>query len=108
MHWGALITQALDESGLTVEQLAAKSGFSAEIISEWEYAHESPTLDEFERLMRAAGMRITWSIEHDDGLDVTQIQRNLRLTPEERLERLKAGVRFIQEGRRAMANARAR
>jgi len=108
MHWGALITRALDESGLTIAQLAAKSGFSAETISEWEYAHESPTLDEFERLMRAAGMRISWAIERDDGIDVSQIEESLRLTPDERLERLRIAAEFALELREGVAKYRSR
>jgi hypothetical protein len=40
------------------------------------------------------------------GIDVTLIQRNLRLTPEERLRQLMQLQRFAEELRRAGAKAR--
>ena len=42
-----------------------------------------------------------------DPHDVTLIEGNLRLTPEERLEKLVTMVRFIEAGRAAVARARA-
>ena len=108
MFWGALITESCERAGLTLDELAEKSGFPAELLKSWEYGHESPTVEDLERVVRAAGFTLECSLEPDDGIDRAQIRRNLRMTPGERLDQLKATVNFILEAREAVALAKSR
>jgi hypothetical protein len=43
-----------------------------------------------------------------DSHDVALLEQNLRLTPEQRLEKLVAMVRFVEAGREALARAHPR
>lgn len=105
MHWGAYITDARTRAGLTVEQLAARSGFEAALIADWEYERECPRIDEWVKLLAAAGFAPVVRLVEDDGVDIAQIQRHLAMTPDQRLDFLIASANWALEGREAMALA---
>ncbi|MFN0093429.1 MAG: helix-turn-helix domain-containing protein [Dehalococcoidia bacterium] len=77
--------QHAKKTGLTVDDLAERSGIPAATINAWEWGEESPRLDDFERVLKAAGFVIGIKMWEDDGVDVAQIERQLRMTPEERI-----------------------
>lgn len=105
MHWGAYITDARTRAGLSVEELAAKSGFAAALITDWEYERECPRVDEWVQVLAAAGFAPVVRLVEDDGVDIAQIQRHLRMTPDERLDFLIASANWALRGREAMASA---
>ena len=105
MHWGAYITDARTRAGLSVEELAARSGFEAAQIDEWEFEHACPRVDEFVAVLRAAGFAPVLRLVEDDGVDLAQIQRHLAMTPDERMDLLIIAANWLLEGRDAMSVA---
>lgn len=108
MHWGAYITDARTRAGLTVEQLALRSGFEAALIDDWEFERECPRVDEFVAVLRAAGFAPVLRLVEDDGVDLAQIERHLAMTPDERMDLLITAANWLLEGREAMSAAGAR
>lgn len=107
MHWGAYITDARTRAGLTVEELAARSGFEAGLIDEWEFEHACPQVDEFVAVLRAAGFAPVVRLVEDDGVDIAQIQRHLAMTPDQRMDWWIDAARWVIQNRGAVAAATA-
>ncbi len=107
MHWGAYITDARARAGLTVEELAGRSGVEAALITDWEYERTCPSIDEWVKLLAAAGFAPVVRLVEDDGVDIAQIQRHLAMTPDQRLDFWIAAANWIIDGRAAMARMQA-
>jgi ribosome-binding protein aMBF1 (putative translation factor) len=106
MHWGAYITDARTRASLTVEELAARSGFEAEIINDWEYERACPRIDEWVKVLAAAGFAPMVRLVEDDGVDIAQIERHLAMTPDQRLDFWISAANWALSGREALASAR--
>lgn len=105
MKGGTIIKQARTRAGLSQAALARRAGTTQSAIARWEAGKVSPSVENLDRLVTACGLSLNVllleSNEHDLGLALS----NLRLTPEQRLERFMGGVRFAKELRHAAGTA---
>ena len=103
MGSGDILREARLRAGLTQADLATRVGTTQSAISRWEAGSARPPLEALRRLVRACGLELRVSlVPHDTG-EAELVERNLGLTPAERLDQLVRTVAFIGEGRAAMA-----
>lgn len=105
---GALLREARLRAGLTQAGLARRGGTSQSAIARWEAGGSPPSLERLRGLLAECGFELRIGIERLDSGQRTLIESRLALTPEQRLDDLARTVRFLSEGRRAMAGALAR
>lgn len=55
--------------GLSQRELAGAAGVSASVVSEYESGRRAPSVPALERMVAAAGMRLTWDVTHGIGGD---------------------------------------
>lgn len=97
---GELIRRARADAGLTQAALAERIGTKQPVVSRWERAREEPRVSTLVRVMRACGLSLTFTVEHDD-VDRAQIRQQLAMTPEERLASVVNLSRTLAAARRA-------
>lgn len=98
-----LIREARLRAGLTQQELAERTGTTQSAIARWESGQTRPAVETVARLVRACGFELNLRITEPDPSEVSLIERNLALSPEERLDQLLRTVAFIQAGRAALA-----
>lgn len=103
MRSASLIREARLRAGLTQARLAQRAGTTQSAVARWETGGTRPSLETLARLLRACGFELRLGLEEPDADTSSLIERNLSLTPEERLRQLVNTVRFIREGRAALA-----
>lgn len=99
----ALLRRARAQSGLSQRSVALAAGVSQPFISRVEGGREEPSLPTLRKLLRACGYTLRLDLEpvpdpHDLGL----IETSLRLTPQQRIDRLVTLHRTAQKLRQAM------
>lgn len=82
-----LIREARLRGGLTQAELAALAGTTQSGIARWESGRTSPSLDDIRRLVRLCGFDLEVAIVPHDDSDISQAERLLPLTAQERLDR---------------------
>lgn len=102
-----LIRQARRRAGLTQADLAARLATTQSAVARWESGGAVPSLETLRRVIEACGFELRYGIGESPGDEWSLAQRNLSLTPEQRLDQLVATVAFTRAGRDAMAAARA-
>jgi transcriptional regulator with XRE-family HTH domain len=102
-----LVREARKRAGLTQAELAARAGTTQSAIARIESGAVSPSLAHLTELVRAAGFDIDVRLVLYDDHDLSIALRNLKLTPEQRLENMLAFQRFARTGREAMRAAKA-
>lgn len=107
MRSGDILREARLRAGLTQSGLAARVGTTQSAISRWEAGSSRPPLEALRRLVRACGLELRVGIEPHDAGEASLLERNLSLTPAERLDQLVRTVAFIREGRAAMSRRNA-
>jgi transcriptional regulator with XRE-family HTH domain len=100
------IHEARRRAGLTQAELAKRAGTTQSAIARWESGRSEPSFSKLRRLVRACGLELRGSLHELDPGEETLIERNLTLTPAERLEQLVRTVEFIEAGRAALRGAR--
>lgn len=93
-------------AGLTQAELADRTGTAQSAIARWETGGAHPSLETLVRLVRACGLELRVGLEGADPGDASLIERNLALSPGQRLDQLVRTVEFIREGRAAMGTLR--
>jgi hypothetical protein len=101
-----LIREARLRSGLTQAELARRIETTQSSVARWEAGHVRPSLETLNEIVRACGLEVRVSIVSPDLDEVSLIERNLRLTPEQRLDQLRRTVSFILAGRAALQRRR--
>ena len=101
MRGNHLVREARKRAGLTQAELAKRVGTSQSAIARLERGGVTPTLAKLDQLVRACGLELEVRLVPADDHDWTLIQRNLRLTPTERLGKAAATRRLVAAGRRA-------
>lgn len=101
MNGGAFVREARRRAGLTQRQLAIRAGVSQPTIARIESGDARPSFDRILDLVRAAGFDLDVHVVPLDEDGLAMAERNLRRTPEERLDALVAAVELTEEGRRA-------
>lgn len=109
-------------AGMTQAQVAERMGTTQSAVARWERGAVVPSLEAANRYLTAVGadlviggVAITIDVgrpSHDDGFlapeEKATLQRNLRMTPAQRAQRLTTTVRSVGRGRKAMAEAKAK
>jgi transcriptional regulator with XRE-family HTH domain len=92
--------------GLSEAELGDRLGVPASTVADWEAS--DPAFSVVERAVTATGHELDRVVSEADAdpHDVAMIDANLRLTVDERFERLMNHVRFIEAGRAALAAER--
>lgn len=106
MGSAALIRTARRRAGLTQAELAARLGTTQSVIARWERGGVEPAFETLARVVRACGLELRIELEAPDPAEIASIQRNLALSPTQRLDQLVRTVRFAQAGRAAIAKRR--
>ena len=105
MRAAHVLRQARFRAGLSQSQLAERLGTSQSVIARWESGRTRPSLANLERVVRACGFELELGIGEADPGERSLIERNLALSPAERLDQLVRTVRFIRAGRDEMAKS---
>ncbi|MGC2192345.1 MAG: helix-turn-helix transcriptional regulator [Candidatus Dormiibacterota bacterium] len=104
---GEVLRHARREAGLTQSAVAGAAQIRQPLVSRVERDREQPSLPLLTRLVRACGYEIQLDMtlaldDHDRGL----LAANLRLTPEQRIDRLTILNRVAHDLREAVQVAR--
>jgi len=97
-----LLAAARGMSGMSQRELARRARTAQSVVARIELAETSPSWATLNRLLKAAGFRLSAAlkrIEVDPAL-LDDVPRILRLTPEERLREVGQVSRFITAARR--------
>jgi transcriptional regulator with XRE-family HTH domain len=105
MLGGDLVREARKRAGLTQHELAQRAGTTQSAIARVESGRTSPSFDLVQRLLKAAGFRLDVALDPYDDSDIAQAEALLKLSVEERLDRMYAGIAFAEELRAAYARA---
>jgi transcriptional regulator with XRE-family HTH domain len=98
MNAGGLIRQARIRAGLTQDQLAHRMGTTQSAVARLERSDSSPRLKTLERALLAAGHTLSVrSSQRKSTVDETLIERQLRLSPEERLKAFEAAYEDVRK-----------
>jgi transcriptional regulator with XRE-family HTH domain len=98
---GRMIREARQRSGLSQRALAAKAGIPQETIARIERGRVDPRVTTLDRLLEACGYGLESMPRLGIGIDRTQIQELLELSPSDRLARALAVDQEHVEFRRA-------
>ena len=97
-----VLRTARRRAGLSQRELARRARTAQSVIARIESGDTSPSWSTLERLLRAAGFRVSAELvpQAVDPSEMEDVGRILRLTPEERLLEVAATSRFIADARR--------
>ena len=91
---GQLIRDARRSAGLSQQALASRIGTTQSAIAGLESDRSSPRVSTVERALRACGQELSLAArDRNSNIDETLIYENLRLTPGERLARVRDQLR---------------
>jgi transcriptional regulator with XRE-family HTH domain len=99
MKGGHFVREARRRAGLSQAVLAARVGTTQSAIARVEAGRTSPSLDYLTRLVRACGFDIQARLVPFEDQDLALARENLRLTPEERLQKMIATVDLVRTAR---------
>ncbi len=97
MQGGELIREARKRAGLSQRALAELMGTTQPVIARWERGRTSPPFGRVVDAIRACGFDLAVRIVTRDDEHALLVQENLRLSPQQRLERLYAGRSAIDK-----------
>lgn len=100
MHGGDLVREARRRAGLTQRELAARVGTTQPAIARIESGRSAPSFERILRLVRACGLDLDIRVVPLDEDAWTLAEQGRRLSPDERLDRLFAGIELLEAGRR--------
>jgi transcriptional regulator with XRE-family HTH domain len=101
-----ILKYARRRAGLSQRALATKAGLPQSTVARIELGALSPRTDTLERLLRAAGQTLSTEPRIGVGVDRSLIQAFLRLTPGERVRRLKTESKTLRALDRAVIHGR--
>lgn len=97
-----ILTMARTRAGLSQRDLARKARTAQSVVARIELGETSPSWSTLERLLKAAGFRLSGKL-HRTRVDpqlLDDVPRILRLTPEERLREVAQAAQFVHAARR--------
>jgi transcriptional regulator with XRE-family HTH domain len=100
-----IVREARRRAGLTQAALAARAGVPKSTVGRIESGARTPSVELVERLVRAAGLRVTISLSEPDPGSDSMFERTLRRSPAQRLADATRVARFVLRGRREIAAA---
>jgi hypothetical protein len=102
---GAVISAILRRSGVSADELGSRLGVAEAQVRAW--ATGDPPLSVVDSVARACSVDLAKVLAEPepDPHDVGLLETTLAMTVDQRMQRLKAYVRFVQAGRAALRNA---
>src|SRR3954467_13790206 len=100
MQSGDLIREARLRAGLTQYQLAERSGRDRSVIARWEPGAVAPSVETLVELVRACGFDLPLLLVPLDNSADARLQKNLRLSPERRVQQMLGTGSGSRRGRR--------
>ncbi|MGB9113373.1 MAG: helix-turn-helix transcriptional regulator [Acidimicrobiales bacterium] len=86
---GSVLSRVRREAALTQSELAAAAMVRQPLVSRIERGRERPSVETLARLVRACGYELVLEFEPlPDPHDLSLLEANLRLSPEQRIDRL--------------------
>ncbi len=101
MSAGTYVNQARRAASLSQRELSRRTGVPQAAITRIERGHQIPRADTLERLLTACGFELRLGPARGGGVDRSQLQEWLELSPAERLERATGYGRLIDRIRSA-------
>jgi hypothetical protein len=100
-----VIERVLRRSGVSAHELATRLGVAEGQVAAW--IHGDPPLSVVDSVAQACSTDLARVLAEPepDPHDVGLLETTLAMTVDQRLERLKTYVRFVQAGRAALGNA---
>lgn len=98
---GELIREGRRRAGLTQAELAVRAGTAQSGIARWESGRTAPSLDDVRRLVRLCGFDVEVAIVPYEDTDITQAERLIDLSPQQRIERHQRLTRQLAAAREA-------
>jgi transcriptional regulator with XRE-family HTH domain len=95
------VNQARRAAGLSQRELSRRTGVPQSAIARIERGQQVPRADTFEKLLKACGFELRMGPARGGGVDLSQIDEWLALTPAERLERAVGYGRLLDRIRSA-------
>jgi transcriptional regulator with XRE-family HTH domain len=99
---GDLLREARLRAGLTQRQLATRANTSQSAIARWESGAVQPSFERLRELIRACGLELTYGLATYDDSYLSHINRQLALSPAERVRRMAETAGTMLEMREAM------
>lgn len=101
MDAGQLIFEARRRAGLTQDALARRAGVSQSLVARIESGDVDASFSRTVQLVRACGLDLEIHVVALDEDAWTLVEHGASLTPDERLDRMLAGVDLLEQGRLA-------
>jgi transcriptional regulator with XRE-family HTH domain len=105
VNGGQFVREARRRSGLTQRQLALRAGVTQPTIARIESGQTSASFERIVALVRAAGFDLDVRVVPLDEDLAAMAERNLRRTPDERLDTLLAAMDLYGSGRQGRDDA---
>jgi transcriptional regulator with XRE-family HTH domain len=99
MDAGQFVAEARKRAGLTQDALARRVGVSQPLVARIEGGDVDASFARTLELVRACGLDLEIHVVPLDEDAWTLVERGASLTPDERLDRMMAGVDLLQQGR---------
>ena len=97
MKGASLVREARLRAGLTQKELAARLNTMQSVISRWESGSVSPTIETLAEVAAACGLEVQVRLAERDVEDLHLALLDRSLTPEQRIDRMVEGMRFVDE-----------
>lgn len=101
-----LLRQARTRAGLSQRELARRAGTTQSVVARIEREQTSPTWETLDRLLAAAGLRLSPETQPADGSMLYEVPGILRMTPEDRLQGVANVGDFLYRARRVSDGSR--
>lgn len=103
---GDLLREARRRAGLTQAELGSLVGRPQSAIARWESGRVEPSLETLRELIRACGLELSVALYNYDDSYVPFIERNLALSPADRVRHMADVARAMQPLKGAVMRAR--
>ena len=105
MDAGQFVREARRRAGMTQRTLAARAGVSQSLVARIERGDVDPSFPRTLQLVRACGFDLDIHVVQLDEDAWTLVERGVAASPDERLDRMMAGVDLLEAGRGARDDA---
>lgn len=101
MEAGQFVREARRRAGLSQRTLAARAGVSQSLVARIESGDVDPSFDRCLQLVRACGFDLDIRVVPLDEDAWTLVERGAEVTPDQRLDRMLAGIDLLRAGAEA-------
>ena len=101
MEAGQFVREARRRAGLSQRALAGRAGVSQSLVARIESGDVDPSFDRCLKLVRACGFDLDIRVVPLDEDAWTLVERGAEVTPDQRLDRMLAGIDLLRAGAEA-------